>query len=579
MSNNDKGVRLAAVEQFRSARLHAKLEQIRAALTGKSADLLSYEEVRKKIHAKETNKRELKDIPLNAIVGSVGRYKDFTRRFFPLVEGDQYRWARVRTLTESMEGLPPIEVYQIGEVYFVRDGNHRVSVARELELTHLEAYVTQVETPVPLTPNVQPDDLINKERYSLFLARTHLDRRYPELDLSMSVAGNYRILEQQIKVHQHWVKEHRGEDISFPDAALRWYEWVYLPVIELIRRRGMMRDFSHRTETDLYVWIDKHRHELANHLGWTVDAETAVLDLTETQSSDPKHKMQRLGRKLRHTITPTLLEAGPTVGKWRESWLATHYEGKLFSHILVALDGEDTGWHALQQAIRVAWREEGKIFGVHVVNTPEAVHSAAAQAIKAKFETRCREAGVLGELTVTTGPTTGTICYRARWADLVVVSLSHPPGPRPVDRLSSQFGQLLRRCPRLVLAVPRTHAVLDRILLAYDGSPKSEEALFVAAYLAGQWQVPLKVVVALGKKVTKETAVRVRTYLQTQDIQAQYIIKKGSAAPLILDIAREQDCGLILMGGYRLNPVMEIIVGSVLDEVLRSRNRPVLICR
>ncbi|MCP4419748.1 MAG: universal stress protein, partial [Chloroflexi bacterium] len=202
MSNNDKGVGLAAVEQFRSARLHAKLEQIRAVLTGKSADLLSYEEVRKKIHAKETNKRELKDIPLNAIVGSVGRYKDFTRRFFPLVEGDQYRWARVRTLTESMEGLPPIEVYQIGEVYFVRDGNHRVSVARELELTHLEAYVTQVETPVPLTPNVQPDDLINKERYSLFLARTHLDRRYPELDFSMSVAGNYRVLEQQIKVHQ-----------------------------------------------------------------------------------------------------------------------------------------------------------------------------------------------------------------------------------------------------------------------------------------------------------------------------------------------------------------------------------------
>ncbi|MCP4359772.1 MAG: universal stress protein [Chloroflexi bacterium] len=579
MSNNDKGVGLAAVEQFRSARLHAKLEQIRAALTGKSADLLSYEEVRKKIHAKETNKRELKDIPLNSIVGSVGRYKDFTRRFFPLVEGDQYRWARVRTLTESMEGLPPIEVYQIGEVYFVRDGNHRVSVARELELTHLEAYVTQVETPVPLAPNVQPDDLINKERYSHFLARTQLDRTYPELDLSMSVAGNYRVLEQQIKVHQHWVKEHRGEDISFPEAALRWYQWVYLPVIELIRKRGMMRDFSHRTETDLYVWIDKHRHELANHLGWTVDAETAVSDLANTQTPDSKHMMQRLGQKLRRTITPTLLEAGPTVGKWRESWLATHHESKLFSHILVALDGQDTGWHALQQAIRVAWREDGKIFGVHVVNTPEAIHSTAARAIKTKFKTLCREAGVLGELTITTGPTVGTICYRARWADLVVVSLSHPPGPRPVDRLSSQFGQLLRRCPRLVLAVPRTHSVLDRILLAYNGSPKAEEALFVAVYLAEQWQVPLKMVVALSKQVTEETAVRVRTYLQTHDIQAQYIIKKGPAAPLILDTAREHDCGLILMGGYRLSPVMEIVVGSVLDEVLRSRNRPVLICR
>ncbi|UCC51056.1 MAG: hypothetical protein JSV68_18395, partial [Anaerolineaceae bacterium] len=145
MSKDEGNVRLTAVEQFRSARLHAKIDQIKAALTGKSADLLSYEDVRQKVHAIETNRRELKEIPLDAAYNSVGRYKDFTRHFFPLVDQDEFRWARIRGLTDSLEGLPPIEVYQVGEVYFVRDGNHRVSVARDLEASHIEAYVTHVE--------------------------------------------------------------------------------------------------------------------------------------------------------------------------------------------------------------------------------------------------------------------------------------------------------------------------------------------------------------------------------------------------------------------------------------------------
>ena len=579
MSKERNQVRLTAVEQFRSARLHATLDQIWAALTGKSADLLSYEEVREKVQAVETNRRELKEIPLDAIVGSVGRYKDFTRHFFPLVAEDEYRWARVHTLTKSMEGLPPIEVYQIGEVYFVRDGNHRVSVARDLEATRIEAYVTLVKTAVPLEPDLQPDDLIIKERYAHFLERTRLDETFPDLDLSMSAAGNYRVLGQQIGVHQHWVNEHKGEEISFEEAAVRWYRFIYWPVIQMIRERGMMRDFPNRTETDLYVWIDKHRHELAEKLGWLVDMETAVSDLAVTQTKDPKQAVQRLGQKLRDALTPAALEAGPTVGQWRESWLATHRPDRLFSHILVAIDGQEAGWQALQQALEIARREEGKIFGLHVVKDSDQINGDAALAVQAEFEQRCQEAGVPADMTVITGPVTDTICYRARWADLVVVSLSHPPGSQPVDRLSSQFSQLLRRCSRPVLAVPRISAVLDRILLAYDGSPKADEALFVAAYLAEQWQVSLTVVVALGKKVSRKTADRVRGYLDGRNIQAQFIIKKAPPAALILNMARDHNCGLILMGGYGLTPVMEIVVGSVVDEVLRSRNRPVLICR
>ena len=577
-SSEKELVNYSVVEQFHAARLRGKLEQIGAVLTGKTADLLSYDEVRTKVHAIETNKRELRSIPLDSIVGSVGRYKDFTRRFFPLVEGDEFRWARVHTLTTGMEGLPPIEVYQIGEVYFVRDGNHRVSVARELGASQIEAYVTQVYTPVALELGIEPDDLIIKERYAHFLEQTDLKNTYPNLDLSMSAAGNYRVLEQQIKVHQKWLKEQQV-DVSFTEAASRWYQSVYWPVVQIIRSRGIMRDFPDRTETDLYVWVEKHRRELAEQLNWTVDAKTAVLDLADQYPVNTGEAIQLFGEKVLDALIPTPFETGPAIGEWRNSWLATYREDRLFSHILVAIDGKDTGWHALQQALRVARWEEGKIFGLHLVQTPEAANSKLASGVKAEFDQRCQEAGIAGELTIAVGPVSDTICYRAKWADLVVVSLSQPPGPKPIDRLGSKFSHLLRRCPRPVLAVPTVHTELNRMLLAYDGSPKADEALFVAAYLAEQWNISLFVVVALSRRVTANAAERVRKYLEDKGIESQFVVKKSSAANLIIDTAQENDCGLILMGGYGLIPVIEIVVGSIVDEILRTRNWPILICR
>ena len=105
MSQKSREITQTAVHHFRSARLRADLERIRAGLSGKSADLLSYEEVRQKVKAIETSKRELRDIPLDAIVGSVGRYKDFTRHFLPRVDKDEQRWAKILTFAESMEVL------------------------------------------------------------------------------------------------------------------------------------------------------------------------------------------------------------------------------------------------------------------------------------------------------------------------------------------------------------------------------------------------------------------------------------------------------------------------------------------
>lgn len=140
-----------AVQDFRRARRQAAIQEVLARLGGKSLRLLAFEEVRTHLAEQTPLPRGLKEIPLDAIVGSVGRYADFNRQFLPKLESQLGRWARVRIATEN-KGLPPIEVYQLGKVYFVLDGNHRVSVARQLGAKSIEAHVTEISLEVPLAP-------------------------------------------------------------------------------------------------------------------------------------------------------------------------------------------------------------------------------------------------------------------------------------------------------------------------------------------------------------------------------------------------------------------------------------------
>jgi nucleotide-binding universal stress UspA family protein len=171
-------------------------------------------------------------------------------------------------------------------------------------------------------------------------------------------------------------------------------------------------------------------------------------------------------------------------------------------------------------------------------------------------------------------------CERTPWSDLVVADLAHPPGLQPIAKLGSRFRTLIRRCPRLVLAVvPGVFSELSRALLAYDGSPKAKEALFVATYLAGQWSIPLFVLTVLEGNCTGETAKYAHEYLESHDVQATFLLERGPVGQVILDTAEAHESDLILMGGYGLNPVLEVVLGSAVDQVLRESCQPMLICR
>ncbi|MBK8046478.1 MAG: transcriptional regulator [Anaerolineales bacterium] len=233
-------------------------------------------------------------VPLEKIVGSVGRYHDFTRTFLPRSAVNAERWARVDAILNSMEGYPPIELYKIGDVYFVRDGNHRISVARANGLSEIEAYVTEIDTDVDLTQDdFERDQWIIKIERSEFEAQTHLDELRPDNNVVLTEPGRYKILLRHVEVHRYFRNldlERAGGDwrLSWEEAVCSWYDNVYLPVVEEIRQRDLLEDFPSRTEADLYLWIVYHREELAKRYDLApLDAETAVRTFAEKHSDKP----------------------------------------------------------------------------------------------------------------------------------------------------------------------------------------------------------------------------------------------------------------------------------------------------
>jgi len=166
-----------ALDDFMKARRRAELHHLWSFIAGKSKELLAYDEISKKVHATGLSSKGLQEIPITSIVGSVNRFEDFDRDFLPLFDEDIQRWAGVKAAMTSPNstGLPPIKVYQIGDAYFVLDGNHRVSIAKQMGIETIEADVIEVRSRVRLSPEDSAEEIILKAEYADFLKETHLD--------------------------------------------------------------------------------------------------------------------------------------------------------------------------------------------------------------------------------------------------------------------------------------------------------------------------------------------------------------------------------------------------------------------
>jgi hypothetical protein len=253
--------KIQASDDFNRARGKAILSQIQHFLNNDRNRLLSLYDVKEILKPKNETYRGMQMVPINLIVGSEGRYRDFNKFFLPNADYLKARWTRVDEARINDVILPSIQLYEIGGVYFVRDGNHRVSVARTQGTEIIDAEVTSLSTEIAISPSMTADDLraaVVQYEKKLFYEKTRFAGITGCQDLDFSNTGQYDVIYNHILVHKYFMNQNVQEEISFDEAALSWYTSVYAPIIRIIKREWLLVQFPGRTASDLYVWIVKH---------------------------------------------------------------------------------------------------------------------------------------------------------------------------------------------------------------------------------------------------------------------------------------------------------------------------------
>ena len=276
---------------FSRARRRAFLRRIGAYLRRDpgSNQLLSFEEVKGALGAISQVYIGRREVPVSKIVGSVGRHRDFDRAFLPSKPDLGTRWRRIDEIMHREEELPPVSLYKIGDAYFVEDGNHRVSVARQQGVEMIDAEVVELRSRVPVDSALTARDLLYKLEHRRLLERLPIDRVLPEIHVEFSDVADYRRLATFVEAHGFRVTQLWKRYVS-PEEVLRdWYEYHYAPIAAMIREERVLVAFPERTELDLYLWIIAHRERLA----------LEARDESVTPSAAKEDILRREGRKPR----------------------------------------------------------------------------------------------------------------------------------------------------------------------------------------------------------------------------------------------------------------------------------------
>jgi hypothetical protein len=288
---------------FGRARQREIMSRILGMLKSQKDEMLSLPDVRRIVRPQSETYRGMQTVPIAKIVGSEGRSRDFNRAFLPRHDKMMRRWMSIDVAHYENVILPPIKLFEIGGAYFVRDGNHRVSVARMQGAEFIDAEVISLASEIPITSGMSREDVtravIAFERRR-FMAETGLAERRPGADITFTEIGRYDELAEHINEHKWYLNLHQRVEIALADAAASWYDLVYLPIVQIIRDARLLARFPGATEADLYVYIGHHWAELGRKYGPIFTLEEAAEDYS-TQSSRSRivRRISRWGRGLR----------------------------------------------------------------------------------------------------------------------------------------------------------------------------------------------------------------------------------------------------------------------------------------
>jgi hypothetical protein len=235
-----------------------------ARLIGRSpppADLLPLDEVTRRLRAFEQSYLGVMPIEVSKIVGTVDRAGEFDRDFLPRRRRVEDRWRRVEEAFPEGD-FPPIQVYRLGEAYFVVDGHHRVAIARQRGMSHIDAEVTELRSRWTLPADADLARIIHAEQERIFMEESGLERARPEARIEFTRAQGYIQLLENVKVHGYHLMQVRGEVLPPEDIAADWYDRVYRPTVDAIRREGLLELYPSATEGDLFLWVYQRLLEL-----------------------------------------------------------------------------------------------------------------------------------------------------------------------------------------------------------------------------------------------------------------------------------------------------------------------------
>jgi hypothetical protein len=257
-----------AQDDFNRARRHRVLARLANRLRGEPSDfgvILPFEEVVEALGYVGETDLGLETIPLDSIVGTVGRTQDFDRSFRPTSGRPRQRWERIAGAQRRGESMPPISVYRIGEIHFVRDGHHRVSVARARGDTVIDAYVTDVRTRVGADRKITLRDLPVKGHERLFIERVPLPPRVRGR-VRLSDPWRYGELAEGVEAWGFRAMQDRRAYLTREEVAEAWYREEYLPVVAMLREAGLIgRD----SEADAYLRVAAERYRLMRTHEWS----------------------------------------------------------------------------------------------------------------------------------------------------------------------------------------------------------------------------------------------------------------------------------------------------------------------
>jgi hypothetical protein len=277
---NPRSTGMAGVDaqhDFVRARRRASYAKLLARLRRGPDDvnvILPYEEVVQALGFVSERSLGLQVVQLDAIVGTVDRGRDFDRRFRPTSGRVRSRWEQIAAAARRGEALPPVDLLKIGEIYFVRDGHHRVSVSRALGRTDIDAYVTEVITRVGADRAIILEDLPLKSHERLFFERVPLPEP-ARSEIQLSDPDEFSVLAEGVEAWGFRASQDRHEPLDRHQTASLWLDTEYRPVVAMLREARLVRDL---TETEAYMRISAERYRLLRTHRWDDEVLQRVIE-------------------------------------------------------------------------------------------------------------------------------------------------------------------------------------------------------------------------------------------------------------------------------------------------------------